>query len=151
MPKAVSPGGNRSGMTYGIVAYWHLADLTTVFADVRFRCCGRLPHRHGSAMDVGAVRPHDSEEPSHASDYDHRSRHCEVGFPGSRRRCEGRCGASPPDQAALRSGVLPEPATVPGRHRSLCLGAPLVAPTASAWPHRSPDAAALRDALCEAA
>jgi hypothetical protein len=37
MPKAVSPGGNRSGMTYGIVAYWHLADLTTVFADVRFR------------------------------------------------------------------------------------------------------------------
>src|SRR5271166_5380516 len=66
------------------------------------------------------IRPHDSEEPSHASDYDHRSRHCEVGFPGSRRRCEGQCGASPPDQAALRSGVLPEAAAVPGWHRSLC-------------------------------
>src|SRR5712671_2634621 len=97
------------------------------------------------------IRPHDSEEPSHASDYDHRSRHCEVSFPGSRRRCEGQCGASPPDQAALRSGVLPEAAAVPGWHRSLCLGASLVAPTASAWPHRSPDAAGLRDALCEAA
>ena len=67
---------------------------------------------------------------------------CEVGFPGSRRRSEGQCGASPPDQAALRSGVLPEAAAVPGRHRSLCLGASLVAPTASAWPHRSPDAPA---------
>src|SRR6476646_8811521 len=39
------------------------------------------------------IRPHDSEEPSHASDYDHRSRHCEVGFPGSRRRCEDACDA----------------------------------------------------------
>jgi transposase len=31
------------------------------------------------------------------------------------------------------------------------LGASLVARTAIAWPHRSPDAADLREALCEAA
>src|SRR5580704_7274509 len=44
-----------------------------------------------------SIRPHDSEEPSHASNYDHRSRHCEVCFPGSRRQYEGQCCASPPD------------------------------------------------------
>jgi Arm DNA-binding domain len=33
---------------------WHLADMTTAIVDVCFRCCGRLLHRHGSAMDVGA-------------------------------------------------------------------------------------------------
>jgi hypothetical protein len=29
------------------------------------------------------IRPHDSEEPGHANDHDNRSRHREVGFPGS--------------------------------------------------------------------
>jgi hypothetical protein len=31
-------------------------------------------------MEVGAVKAHDSEETNHASDYDNRSRYCEVGF-----------------------------------------------------------------------
>jgi hypothetical protein len=35
------------------------------------------------------LRPHDSEEPSHASDHDNRFGYCEVGFSGSRRRAEG--------------------------------------------------------------
>ena len=40
---------------------------------------------------------------------------------------------------------------LPRRHRSLCLVTPLVARAAGVWPHRSPDAAGLCEALCEAA
>ena len=49
------------------------------------------------------------------------------------------------------AGILPEAAAVPGRHRGLRLVASLVARTPGAWPHCSPDAAGLREALCEAA
>ena len=88
------------------------------------------------------IRPHDSEDPSHPSNYDHRSRHREVGFPGSRRRCGGQCHSPSSAQAALCGGLLPEAAAMPGRYRSLRFVASLVrrkfiaalGGTAAAWP-----------------
>src|SRR5664279_4670553 len=50
-------------------------------------------------------------------------------------------------EAALCPGVLPEASAVPGRHRSLCLIASLVAGAQGARPHGAPDAAGLREAL----
>src|SRR5215831_21046182 len=106
------------------------------------------PPRHESAIEVGAVKTsHDSEEPEHANDYDHRSRYREVSFSGSWRRCGWQCGCSPSAQAALCSEVLSEAAAVPGWHRGLCIIALLVARTSGARSHRTPDAAGLRQAL----
>jgi len=42
-------------------------------------------------------------------------------------------------------------AALPGWHRSLCLVASLVARAPGSWSHRSPDAAGLREVLCQAA
>ena len=42
-------------------------------------------------------------------------------------------------------------ATMPGRHRSLRLVAPLVTRAAGAWPYRAADAAGLREALRQTA
>src|ERR1700674_2584628 len=87
---------------------------------------------------------------NHASDYDYRSRHCEVGISGARRRC-GRQRAHPPvAEAPLPSGILREAAAVPGWYQSLRLIASLVAPTQGARPYRAPDAAGLRKALRQA-
>ena len=41
--------------------------------------------------------------------------------------------------------------SVPGRHRSVRFSASLVARTSGPWAHRAPDAASVREALCEAA
>ena len=51
----------------------------------------------------------------------------------------------------IRPGVLPEAATMPGRHRGLRLVASLVARAPGAWPYRAADAAGLREALCQTA
>src|SRR6266567_2754418 len=61
------------------------------------------------------IRPHDSEEPNHASDHDNRSRYCEVGFSGPRHRCGRQSHASPPAQAPLRASLLSEAAAMPDR------------------------------------
>src|SRR5882757_1120013 len=64
---------------------------------------------------------------NHADDNDNRFRHRQVSFPGSRRRRWRPSGHSPPVEAPLRLGVLPEAVALSGRyHRSLRLGAPLV-------------------------
>src|SRR6266568_5060688 len=89
--------------------------------------------------------------PTHANDHDNWSRHREVGFPGPRRRCRGQCHLPSSTHASLRTGILREAATVLGWYRSLRLFASLVARDPGAWPHRSPDAAGLCEALCEAA
>src|SRR5207253_3113242 len=70
--------------------------------------------------------PHDSEEPSHAGDYDNRSRYREVGLSGSRRWCRRPSRPPSPIEASLCSGVLPEGATVPGWYRGLCVVTSLV-------------------------
>src|SRR5262245_16843405 len=88
---------------------------------------------------------------THANGYNNRPRHCEVGLPGPRSRCCWTCDHPPSVEASLCPGVLSETATVPGRHRSLRLVAPLVARTSSDRPHRSADAAGLREALRQAA
>jgi hypothetical protein len=44
-------------------------------------------------------------------------------------------------QLRRRPGVLSEAVAVPGRHRSLCFVAPLVARTPDAWPYRAINAA----------
>src|SRR5271170_4521381 len=87
----------------------------------------------------------------HAIDYDNWSGHREVSFSGSRDRCGGQRHRPPSTQAALRAGILPEAATVPGRYRSLRLVASLVARAPGAWSQRTLDAAGLCEALCEAA
>jgi transposase len=69
----------------------------------------------------------------------------------SRRRCGGQCHLPPSAQASLCAGILREAATVLDWYRSLRFGPSLVAPASGAWPHRSPDAAGLCEALCEAA
>jgi transposase len=51
----------------------------------------------------------------------------------------------------MLSFFLPEAAIVSDRYRSLRVITSLVARAPGAWPHRSPDAAGLRQALCEAA
>ena len=53
-------------------------------------------------------------------------------------------------QLKLRPGVLPEAATVPGWHRSLRHVASLVPRAQGARAYRAPDAAGLREALCQA-
>ena len=57
----------------------------------------------------------------------------------------------PAIEASLRAGVLWKVATMPGRHRSLRLVAPLVTRAAGAWPYRAADAAGLREALRQTA
>jgi hypothetical protein len=114
--------------------------------NVSFRCCGRLLHRHVSAMDVGAVKaPRFGGAKSckrlRQSVWISRSR-----FSDPRRRCGGECYRTSSAQAAVRVGILPEAAAVPDRHRSLRLVASLVARAPRVWPHCAPDAAG----LCEA-
>src|SRR5271170_3669336 len=88
---------------------------------------------------------------TYANGHDDRSRYREVGFSGPRRRCGGECSYSPAAQATLRDDLLPKAIAVPGRYRSLRLGASLVARTPGDWPLCAADAAGLREALCEAA
>src|SRR6476619_7639837 len=87
----------------------------------------------------------------HANDHDNRSRHCEVGLPGSRSLCCRPGGHPPPVEASVRPFVFPEVAAVPGRHRSLRLVAPLVARAASTWSYGTADASGLRQTLCQTA
>src|SRR4249920_1381957 len=87
----------------------------------------------------------------HASDYDNRSRHRQVGLSGARCRCWRAGGHPPPIEAALCPCVLPEASAMLGGHRSLCLFSPLVARAAGAWPYSAPDAAGLREALRQTA
>src|SRR5580658_3399973 len=88
---------------------------------------------------------------THANGYDNRSGYREVGFSGPRRRCGRQHSHSPTVKASLRPVVFWEAAAMPGWHRSLRLGASLVARTAEAWPHSATDAASLCEALREAA
>src|SRR5271169_2971596 len=88
---------------------------------------------------------------NYASHHDNRSRYSEVGFSGSRRRRRGHSPPPPSAQTALCGDLLPEVAALSDRYRSLRLVASLVARAPGAWPHRSLDAAGLREALCEAA
>src|SRR3990170_4241567 len=88
---------------------------------------------------------------NHANGHNHRSRHRQVGISGARHR-RGRQRAHPPSaEAAVRPGVLREAAAMPGWYRSLRVIASLVAPTQGTRPYRAPDAAGLREALCQAA
>src|SRR5438105_5433228 len=60
-------------------------------------------------------------------------------------------GHSAAVEASLRPDLFPEAAIVPDRHGGLRFIALLVARTPGTWPHRSPDAAGLCEALREAA
>src|SRR5260370_40627311 len=88
---------------------------------------------------------------SHADDNDNRFRHRQVSFPGSRRRRWRPSGHSPPVEAPLRLGVLPEAVALSGRYRSLRLGAPLVARAPGTGSHRAVDPTGLCEALRQAA
>ena len=85
------------------------------------------------------------------NDHDNRSGHHQVGLSSSRHRCGGQCDPPSATQATLRAELLSEAAAVSGWDRSPRLGASLVARAANTWSHCSPDAAGLREALCEAA
>src|SRR5271170_6186310 len=85
---------------------------------------------------------------NYANDHDNWSRYREVGFSGSWHRCGWQYRHPPAGQAALRTGLLPETATVLSRRRSLRLLASFVARAPGARPYRSPDAAGLCEALC---
>src|SRR5258705_3044090 len=97
-------------------------------------------------MDVGAVEAPRFRGANHADDNDNRFRHRQVSFPGSRRRRWRPSGHSPPVEAPLRLGVLPEAVALSGRYRSLRLGAPLVARAPGTGSHRAVDPTG----LCEA-
>src|SRR5258707_15766111 len=88
---------------------------------------------------------------NHADDNDNRFRYRQVIFPGSRRRRWRPSGHSPPVEAPLRIGVLPEADALFGRYRSLRLGAPLVALAPASWSHRAVDPTGLCEALRQAA
>src|SRR5258706_10296769 len=88
---------------------------------------------------------------NHADDNDNRFRHRQVSFPGSRRRRWRPSGHSPPVEAPLRLGVLPEAVALSGRYRSLRLGAPLVARAPGTGSHRAVDPTGLCEALRQAA
>jgi hypothetical protein len=76
--------------------------------------CGRLLHRHVSATDVGAVEaPTIRRGANYANDNDNRSRHCQIGFPGSRRYPAGQVVIR--RQPALRKSLLTFPKLVRGR------------------------------------
>src|SRR5258705_9691921 len=90
-------------------------------------------------MDVGAVEAPRFRGANHADDNDNRFRHRQVSFPGSRRRRWRPSGHSPPVEAPLRLGVLPETVALSGRYRSLRLGAPLVARAPGTGSHRAVD------------
>src|SRR5882724_3937202 len=96
------------------------------------------------------LRPHDSEEPNHASDHDNRSRYRKVSFSSARRGCGRPCGHSPSVEASLRAGILPEAAAMPGWYRGVCFLSLLVARTAVARPRCAADAAGLCEALRQA-
>src|SRR5271169_66511 len=87
----------------------------------------------------------------HASGYDNRSRHRQVGFSGSRHR-RGRQSDYPSAvEASLRPGVFPEASALPNWYRSLWVVASLVARAQSARTQRAADAAGLGKALRQAA
>jgi hypothetical protein len=71
------------------------AQLIKMLVDSNHGIYRDLLHRHVRAMNVGAVKaPNDSEELGHAEDHDNRSRHREVGFPGSWHRYANAAGST---------------------------------------------------------
>src|SRR5262249_55287550 len=87
----------------------------------------------------------------HASCDDGWSRHCKVGFSGPWRRRRRQCGRPTQGEAPVHRCFLPEAAAVSRWYRGLRIIASLGARTPGTGPYRAPDAANLRQALCEAA
>src|SRR5258708_27144063 len=88
---------------------------------------------------------------NHADDNDNRFRHRQVSFPGSRRRRWRPSGHSPPVEAPLRLGVLPEAVALSGRYRSLLLCPPLLPPAPATMTHPPGRPPSLSTALRQAA
>src|SRR5215467_4748730 len=86
----------------------------------------------------------------HGRGYHNRSRYCEVGIPGSRRRRGWGGGYSQACQSGEAAGVLCQPAVVPGRHRGLSGGPSLESRAAGTWPHGEADATELCEGLSQA-
>src|SRR5262245_3302616 len=115
-----------------------------------FSCCRRLLHRHVSAKDVVAVDVTTIRRSKHARGHDDWSRHRQVGFPGSRSGCSRQGGRASAAEASVRAGFLQKALALPGGDRGLRHVSPLVRGAAGTRPHRSADAAGLREALPEA-
>jgi hypothetical protein len=113
---------------------------TQVFAPVLWTPPPPVPQTPPMGVQLGA---HDPEEPD-ANDLDRRSRYREVCSPGSLRRRGMPCCA-----AGLSVGTY---LRFSGSYRLVSSGskrAPRLAPTPGLRPHRSADAHALCEALCQ--